>query len=93
MWSFWRQKIGSATRKQTWEKTWAWRNSILENGPREQASRTGLEKNAGLESKATKKTGGCTLGYITAGCNLAGSFFYYAPRYIFISRYITKECI
>jgi hypothetical protein len=65
MWPFWRQKIGSCN-----QKTGPVENVGLEKlEPRERASR----KIAGLESKATQKTAGCTLGYITAGCNLAGS--------------------
>jgi hypothetical protein len=31
--------------------------------------RLAWRKNVGLDSKSPKKIGGCTLGYITAGCN------------------------
>jgi hypothetical protein len=52
MWPFWRQKIGSRN-----QETGLVENVGLEKlDPRERASR----KIVGLESKATKKTAGCT---------------------------------
>jgi hypothetical protein len=58
-------------------------------GPREtRASRTGLDNGPPEKSRAwrarqpknSRKTAGCTLGYITAGFNLAGSLSYSGKR-------------
>jgi hypothetical protein len=52
--------------------------------PRERASITGLQKNREPAEqgnpKNSRKIAGCTLGYITAGFNLAGSLSYSGKR-------------
>jgi hypothetical protein len=83
MWPFWRQKIGSCN-----QKTGPVENVGLDKlEPWERASITGLQKNRGPgeqgNPKKNSKTAGWYLGYITAGCNLAGSMQNYWTKKLF----------
>jgi hypothetical protein len=84
MWPFWRQKIGSCNQK----------TGPVENVGLGQTLRTGLDNGPPEKSRAWRarqpkknsKTAGWYLGYITAGCNLAGPYkkTWLAPRSPFL---------